>query len=475
MINSYLRKKALAILITTFLMITIFSTNMAFSELNNVQSSSSYDPDIIIPDDYPTIQEGINNAEPGDKIFIKSGIYNENIVVNKKGLSLKGENKFNTVIDIENSAWDAVAIIADGVTFEGFAVTNARNKDKLIWNQSGIVISSSNVIIRDNIISYNRLGIMSYVTAFNLTICDNMFFYDGFFPGCYIICSNGSVYCTDNIPMESLILNVCNNTVNGKPLYYYKDIRNAIVNENAGQVILVNCTNITIKNVYLANIDFSVMLYYCSNCIVENSTILNADGELILFFSENNTIQNNTIINAFHCVCLDIGSKNNIVRYNKIYDSLQGITVISACTGNRVYENEFNGNTLAMKITSYTQNRPSHHNLVYNNKFSENDIGIGITTTFKDPLCYTYNNTIENNSFLKNKIGIEIRMSEGNMISNNIFKRNKISAVFLGCSQNFWENNYWNRPRLLPKIVLGYKMINSKIPIPWANFDRHPK
>ena len=426
------------------------------------------------PGNYTMIQDAIDNASDDDTIFVYEGTYHENIVISKKGLFLKGENKFTTRLDIENSTGDAVFISANDITFEGFTVTNARCKDEYIWNQSGIVISSSNVTIKDNIISNNQWGLVSYVTASNLTICDNMFFYDGFLPGCYIIWSNGYYNCTDNIPLESVLLNVYNNTVNSKPLYYYKNIHDTIVNPDAGQVILVNCTNITVRDLSLINIDFSVMLYYCSNCTVENSTIKNADGELILFFSENNTIQHNTIVNAFHGVCLDIGSKNNNICYNTIQENLQGISVLTGCTGNSIYQNEFNKNSYAMEITSYIQNIPSHDNYIYENSFYKNTYGMVISFKFNDPLCYTINNTISNNIFLKNGWGIFIKRSEGNVVKNNTFKGNILSAYFCSCSQNVWDDNYWGRSRMFPKLIFGYKLLNDKIPIPWINIDKHP-
>ena len=434
----------------------------------------SFDADIIIPDDYDNIQDGIDDSNPGDLIFVRSGVYYENIEIDKKNLHIIGEDKFNTVIDIDNKEGDAVKISAEGAIFEGFTVANARFKEKRIWYQSGILVLSANVTIKGNIIADNRLGLMSYTEAYNLTICDNMFFYDGIFPACYIQLIDGKYLNTNNIPKESIFINVYNNTVNGKPLYFLKNVSDTIVNVDAGQVILVNCTNVTVRNLYLLNIDFSVMLYYSSNCTIENITIVNADGELILFFSENNTIQNITAINAFHGTCLDIGAKNNIVRYNSYIDSLQGITVMTACTGNKIYENKLNNNVLGIKLISVTENLPSHDNFVYDNEFFKNEVALSLTI-FENTSCYTYNNIISNNTFLQNDAGISIHLSNGNIIKNNNFHKNKISAIFRGSCKNTWYNNYWNRPRLLPKIIFGYELIFDKIPVPYGfNIDRNP-
>jgi len=63
--------------------------------------------------------------------------------------------------------------------------------------------------------------------------------------------------------------------------------------------------------------------------------------------------------------------------------------------------------------------------------------------------------------------------SNNNRVTYNTFKENRLSAVFTGCTTNIWDHNYWNRPRLLPKPILGYKTV-GKIPVPWVNFDRNP-
>ena len=49
------------------------------------------------------------------------------------------------------------------------------------------------------------------------------------------------------------------NQVNGKPLYYYKDISNINVdNISVGQLILANCTNIAIKNLLIEHTDIGI-------------------------------------------------------------------------------------------------------------------------------------------------------------------------------------------------------------------------
>src|SRR4030067_2055690 len=52
---------------------------------------------IVVPDDYPTIESAITNANDGDTIFVKKGTYHKTLTI-EKPLSLIGEDSQNTVI-----------------------------------------------------------------------------------------------------------------------------------------------------------------------------------------------------------------------------------------------------------------------------------------------------------------------------------------------------------------------------------------
>lgn len=52
---------------------------------------------ITVPDDYPTIQEAIDAAQPGDTVYVRAGEYVEELHI-KKSLSLIGEGRTQVVI-----------------------------------------------------------------------------------------------------------------------------------------------------------------------------------------------------------------------------------------------------------------------------------------------------------------------------------------------------------------------------------------
>ena len=82
---------------------------------------------IVVPDDYPSIQEAINQANEGDTIFVRNGTYYENVVVNKT-VSLVGESVSNTVID-GNGIGDVVQIVEDNVSLSKFTIRNSGSVD----------------------------------------------------------------------------------------------------------------------------------------------------------------------------------------------------------------------------------------------------------------------------------------------------------------------------------------------------------
>jgi len=125
------------------------------------------------------IQDLIDNASDGDTINIPSGIYYENIVIDKS-ISLIGEDKETTIID-GGSNVTVIRIVSNKVTVSGFTIQNGddgvelyrsnRNSIKgntIISNkENGINIMGSalNIISGNNINSNNATGIFLCVAG----------------------------------------------------------------------------------------------------------------------------------------------------------------------------------------------------------------------------------------------------------------------------------------------------------------------
>ncbi|HEC94349.1 MAG TPA: hypothetical protein ENI45_00095 [Thermoplasmatales archaeon] len=78
------------------------------------------------PEDYTSIQDAINNASPGDIIYVYNGTYRENIIIDRS-IELLGESKSGTVIDARNISYGA-SIRSSNVRLKGFTITNGSSE-----------------------------------------------------------------------------------------------------------------------------------------------------------------------------------------------------------------------------------------------------------------------------------------------------------------------------------------------------------
>jgi len=290
---------------------------------------------------YTNIKDAIENATDGDTVFVydDSSPYYENVVVNKS-INLIGEKGVTTVID-GGGYGIVVNIPADEVNVGGFTIRNGSigifiwsnsntitcntitsNKAHGIYhshskfntitgnnisnNNDGIYLSdSTNNIITGNTISNNHDCILLGSSSNNI-ISDNSFFNDGLFV------SNSY----DN--------NVENNSVNSKPLVYLEDKSNEII-KDAGQVILVNCNKIIVKNQILSNTDVGIELWKTDNSIIRNNDFSNNEYGIYFYESSGNNITGNTISNNEYDGIYLSHSKSNTITNNIISNNQYGI------------------------------------------------------------------------------------------------------------------------------------------------------
>jgi len=132
-------KVVLLITLTIFLISILVSV----SNIPSVKAGT-----ITVPDDYATIQEAINHASGGDAIYVRSGTYYENVVVNKTVL-LIGESRENTIIDARGTG-KTLELTVDGVLVSNFTIS---------YGEVGIHMTSSHKhTIRNNMIRKNTRG-----------------------------------------------------------------------------------------------------------------------------------------------------------------------------------------------------------------------------------------------------------------------------------------------------------------------------
>ncbi len=219
--------------------------------------------------------------------------------------------------------------------FEGAGITlyNVKNgtiENNTIYNNSvfGIFLySSSSNTPAGNTIDDNSCGIGLYYSSRN-KLYGNKLTNNGIFLWGYM-----NTFTTQDIST--------NNTVNGKPVYYYKNanMNNASVPLNAGQVILGNVSWLKIENMNIGNASVGIEVGFSSHITVSNDTICNNSGVgLYLYNSDSNTLADNTIYSNENGIFLYSSSSNYITR-NRIENNTNYGIYISSGNNNHIYGN----------------------------------------------------------------------------------------------------------------------------------------
>ncbi len=116
-------------------------------------TNSALASNVIYVDPEDSIQRAINNANSGDILVIKKGVYNEYPIFVNKSLTIIGESLGETIIDGEENAILIINVLADNVKISNLTIQKTSSGPSPV--QTGIQITDvKNVEISDCIIRY---------------------------------------------------------------------------------------------------------------------------------------------------------------------------------------------------------------------------------------------------------------------------------------------------------------------------------
>ena len=314
------------------------------------------------PNNYTHIQDAINNASNGDTIFVYSGIYYENVVINKS-INLFGEAKETTIID-GGKKGNSVYVCGNGVCISNFTIQHGGGG----WPDAGIFIRSRDNVISNNIIKNNGIGIiiMDLVSKRN-KICENMVVNNtetgielsnaegNIVRENNVLCNGGdgitiadagSNTIEKNVLTDTIYLGraygnivkdnsfseggiriwhsshnkLLNNMINEKPIVYLEGKTDLEINEGA-QVILVECKRITIKNLNISNTCCAIHLSFCNECTVEENILERNSYGIEMYSCKRNFLKRNTLKNNGLGIWLEMDSNMNKIFSNNFIEN----------------------------------------------------------------------------------------------------------------------------------------------------------
>jgi parallel beta-helix repeat protein len=351
---------------------------------------------------WDTIQEGVDDASDGNTVIVYAGEYVENVDVNKS-ITLQGEGSDAVTVTAADAEDDVFYVTADWVNIIGFtvecgdvaghsgisleAVDHCNISKNRVSNSAGCGISlhwASNNNITKNNASNNWGGICLYGSCSNdiedNTASNNVY-------GMYFHRSSNNLltnntmsgnwysFSVDGTELSEFVNAIdITNRVNGKPIYYWINKQNEQVPSDAGAVILINCTNMIVKDLTLTNNGAGVQFAYVKKSKIENINVMNNDLGIYLKYSSNNDIIDSFISNGG--IRLASSSNNNITN-NEISNSWSGFSIFSSFN-NVISLNNFidnSNNVLSYGSSANIWNSTSPITYTYNGNTYTNYLG----------------------------------------------------------------------------------------------------
>jgi len=235
-----------------------------------------------------------------------------------------------------------------------------------------------------------------------------------------------------------------NNTVNGNPVYFYKN-QNNLDNSNftkegdPGQIILYNCDDSVIKDFNLSRSMCGIELFYSERNTIKNVTAKynNYAGIYLARSSRWNTVYNNTVNNnPSRGILLEFSSDENNITYNILRSNgFAGINLRTSDYNNVTY-NIVSGSDYGMNIYN------SENNRIFNNTADDNTIA-GIEVNYdSNNNQILYNNasdTTGNQNIGIRVTGVGPNYPNGNNVTGNICNDNEDTGIYI---RNNADDNY---------------------------------
>jgi parallel beta-helix repeat protein len=412
-----------------------------------------------------------------DNIYDAIVVERSNIIIDGSGYVLQGSGsgKGFKICNISNVTIENLSIedfnygvYFNSTSFSSIFGNNISSNNYGVW----LEFSFNNIISGNNITNNEWLGIRLYHCFDNILSENNVS--NNTYQGVQLHLSanttlsgnamNGNRYNVDvwgselSHYMHSMDVS---NLVDGKPVYYLLNKKNLLINSSIGEIgyfALVNCTDMTVRDLTFTNNGQGLLFAYTNNSKIIDNVMIGNDFGVWLESSFNNTLFGNDVLGNDYGVWLDF-SPDNSVAGNNVTDNQCGVWIRSSYN-NTLFENYMARNNYGVWLDSSFCNFLIANNMMdnlygvwfcasSNNVLSRNNV-VDNTCGFQLGLESSYNNTFSENNMVNNEKGVSLRYSSGNRFYHNNFLNNTVQAYsFPSDWSNVWDDgffsggNYW--------------------------------
>ena len=346
--------------------------------------------------DFTTIEEAVDEANPGDTIIVYPGTYTENIDVNKDNLTIQSGNGADaTIVQAANPDDHVFEITASYVSISGFTITGATGSPNIGWVSAGIFVgefdstdavhsnilgnklinnydgvclfgSSGNVVV-DNTADSNSRGIVLVDSPENVLDANNV---ESNGWGIQINWSSNNTL-TDNtisnntwnfyvmgLDLSTYDQNIdTSNTVNGKPIRYIMGENGSVIDSNwdVGYLALVDCSEMVVRDLTLGNNGEGMLLAYVTGSTIEGVTLSNNPWGIYIDNSSDNILRYSNITSNSHGISLSGNSSGNTFYLNNFVDNSYDVSPSSQSTwsSDEQITYAYNGNIRTSYLGNY--------------------------------------------------------------------------------------------------------------------------
>jgi parallel beta-helix repeat protein len=202
------------------------------------------------------------------------------------------------------------------------SVNNTLSGNNIANNGDGIwlYLSSDNTLSGNNVTASNYYGIWLDLTS-NNTLSGN------------VMGGNRYNFGVEGSTLSSYLQSVdTSNLVDGKPVYYFMNQSDIVVNADAypqvGYLGFVNCANVTVQGLNLTSNFQGLLLVSTNNSRITNNNIASNWAGIWVYSCCNNTLSgNNVTASNYYGIWLDHYSYNNVFHHNNFINNTQQVYI----------------------------------------------------------------------------------------------------------------------------------------------------